>query len=142
MPLLESRQATVLVVEDDEPTRLGMACTLTQRGYLVLTAASGHDALETLRTPLAPIDVVLLDVRLPDLDGTDLCAWLRKLQPDLPVIACTGEADQDEVARLFDLGVSGYFRKPVSAAELLAAIEAVLMKRPRPSDRPSPWGRS
>jgi DNA-binding response OmpR family regulator len=71
-----SHQPTVLLVEDDELVRDAMYCTLVQEGYLVQTAATGHDAIGLLKTPLSPIDVVLLDVKLPDVSGIDLCAAL------------------------------------------------------------------
>src|SRR5262245_11153470 len=99
-----NHQPTVLVVEDDELTRLDMTRLLAAEGYLVLTAASGHDALATLQTPLEPIDVVLLDVPLPDVGGVDLCLRLREMYPELSVVICSGEAEPQEVARLVELG--------------------------------------
>ncbi len=125
-PIGGDHQPTVLVVEDDEPVRFGMTTLLAQEGYLVLTAANGHDALATLRQPLSAIDVVVLDVHLPDVSGIDLCARLRELYPRLPVIVCTGEATPEEVAQLLHLGAHRYLQKPVSADELLATVEAAL----------------
>jgi DNA-binding response OmpR family regulator len=119
-------QPTVLVVEDDEPTRLAMTTILVQEGYLVLNAATGHDALANLRMPLSSIDVVILDVHLPDVSGIDLCERLREMYPKLPVVVCTGEANPAEVARLLELGVHRYFEKPVSPEEILATVEAAL----------------
>jgi DNA-binding response OmpR family regulator len=103
-----------------------MASILAKEGYLVLTAENCHDALSILREPLSPIDVVLLDVHLPDLSGIDLCARVRKLYPKVPVVVCTGEADPQEAARLLELGVHRYFRKPVAVDELLSTVEAAL----------------
>jgi DNA-binding response OmpR family regulator len=123
---LPKHQPTVLLVEDDELTRDAMTRILVREGYLVLTAAGGHDALAILRVPLSPIDVVLLDVRLPDISGTDLCARLRKLHPRLPVVVCTGEAEPAEAAQLLALGIQRYFRKPIALDELLATVEAAL----------------
>ncbi|HZU34680.1 MAG TPA: response regulator [Gemmataceae bacterium] len=122
----ENYQPTVLIVEDDEITRDAMARILVREGYLVLTAGTAHDALGQLRTPLSPIDVVVLDVHLPDVSGIDLCAHIRQLHPDLPVVVCTGEADAEEGARLLRLGVTRYFLKPMSVDELLATVEAAL----------------
>ena len=122
----ESRQPTVLVIEDYEPLRLSMTALLTRKGYLVLTASTGHDALATLRCPFAPIDVVLLDVRLPDVSGIAICARLRELYPSLPVIICTGEATPEEVSELLKLGAHRFFQKPISPDELLATVEAAL----------------
>jgi DNA-binding response OmpR family regulator len=73
-----------------------------------------------------PIDVVLLDVHLPDVSGVNLCARLRELKPDLVVVVCSGEAEPQEVARLLELGVRRYFQKPVEPDELLATVEAAL----------------
>jgi DNA-binding response OmpR family regulator len=120
------QQPTVLIVEDDEQVRDAMTRILVREGYLVLTAACGHDAVGFLKTPLSPIDVVLLDVHLPDVNGIDLCARLREMHPKLPVVVCTGEADPEEAGKLFRLGVYRYFCKPIGANELLATIEAAL----------------
>ena len=122
----EGHQPTVLVIEDNDLTRFGMAETLTREGYLVLTAASGHDALGVLRQPFSALDVVILDVQLPDASGIDICARLRELYPTLPVIVCTGGATPEEVAQLLKLGVHRYFRKPIASDELLSVVEAAL----------------
>jgi DNA-binding response OmpR family regulator len=122
----DTRQPTVLVVEDDEDTRLAMMQVLVREGYLVLGAETGHDAVGIMHEPLAPIDVALLDVHLPDVNGTELCARLRELAPELPVVVCSGEAEPEEVAALVRLGATRYLRKPVAVDELLATVEAAL----------------
>jgi DNA-binding response OmpR family regulator len=119
-------QPTVLVVEDDEPVRFGMMMILAQEGYLVRTAGTAHDGLDILREPLSAIDVVILDVHLPDCSGIDLCARLRELYPRLPVIIVTGEATPEEVLELLRLGAHRYLQKPVTPDELLATVEAAL----------------
>jgi CheY-like chemotaxis protein len=124
--LAEEHTPTVLVVEDDEATRLAMASWLTCEGFLVLTAANGHEAVGHLERPLEPIDVTVLDVSLPDVDGIALCARLREMYPAMPVVVCSGLAAPAEVARLLELGASRYFRKPVEPDELLAAVESSL----------------
>jgi DNA-binding response OmpR family regulator len=126
VPLTKKKPPTVLVVEDDETVRNAMTRILVAEGYLTLTAETGHDALEILRTPLSPIDVVVLDVHLPDVSGIDLCARIRGLHPKMPVVVCTGEAEPTEVLRLLEMGVHRYFRKPVAVDELLATVEAAL----------------
>jgi DNA-binding response OmpR family regulator len=99
---------------------------LVQEGYFVLTAATGRDALATFRQPGVAVDVVVLDVHLPDVNGTDLCACLRGLQPKLPVIVVSGEATPEEVAELLRHGAHRYLQKPVTPDELLATVEAAL----------------
>ncbi|MFL5241720.1 MAG: response regulator transcription factor [Gemmataceae bacterium] len=128
-PIAKKRQSTVLLVEDDELVRDAMTRILVREGYLVLAASTGHDAIGLLKTPLSPIDVVLLDVNLPDVSGKDLCARLRQMHPNMPVVVCTGEAAPDETAELLKLGVHRYFCKPIAMEELLATVEAVTMDR-------------
>ena len=93
-------QPTVLLVEDNEPVRLAMAAILAREGFLVLTAATGHDAIAIIHEPLSALDVVVLDVHLPDASGVDLCARLRERYPKMPIIVCTGEATPEEATRL------------------------------------------
>jgi DNA-binding response OmpR family regulator len=119
-------EPTVLLVEDDEQTLEAMTVILAQEGYLVLTARTAHDAMATLRRPLSAIDVVVLDVNLPDVNGIDLCTRLRQSYPTVPVIVCSGEARPAEVAKLLELGARRYFQKPISAEELLSTVEAAL----------------
>jgi two-component system phosphate regulon response regulator PhoB len=125
-PHKEGYQPTVLIIEDDEQVRFGLTALLVRSGYSVLTAATGHDALAMLRRPFSAIDVVVLDVYLPDINGVDLCERLRALYPDLPVIVSTGEANPGEASRLLELGVRRYFLKPIAPEELLASVEAAL----------------
>jgi DNA-binding response OmpR family regulator len=120
------RQPTVLLVEDNEAVRHWMATVLVREGYLVLNAGSARDAMGVLYAPLSPIDVVVLDVHLPDASGVDVCARVQELHPRLPVIVCTGAATPDEAAELLRLGAHRYLVKPVSPDELLAAVEASL----------------
>jgi DNA-binding response OmpR family regulator len=122
----ENRQPTVLLVEDDEDTRFALTRILAREGYLVLTAATGHDAVGVLWDVSEPIDVVLLDVGLPDVSGVDLCARLRELRPATSVVVLTGEAEPADAARLLELGVRRYFRKPIEPDELLATVEAAV----------------
>jgi DNA-binding response OmpR family regulator len=89
------RQRTVLLVEDDENTLFAMNELLTREGYLVLTAASGHDAIGMLKQPLSPIDLVLLDTRLPDVEGVALGSRIRELRLVLPILPFSGEADPE-----------------------------------------------
>jgi DNA-binding NtrC family response regulator len=122
----EHHQPTVLLIEDDESTLFAVDKLLTREGYLVLTAGNGHDAIGMVEQPLSPIDVVLLDVHLPDVEGTALGARLRELKPKLPILACSGEAEPNEVAALIRLGAVRYLQKPVAADELLTAVETAL----------------
>ena len=120
------RQPTILLVEDDELVRDALTRILVREGYLVLTAPTGHDAIGLLRTPASPIDLVLLDIGLPDVSGTDLCARLRELFPDMPVVVCTGAAGPEDTAELRWLGITRFFAKPISLEELVAGLREAL----------------
>jgi two-component system KDP operon response regulator KdpE len=118
-----SFQPTVLLVEDDELVMDAMTRTLVRQGYLVLSARSGHDAMSLMYTPLQPINVVVLDLNLPDVSGIALCARIRELHPTLPVVVCTGSTDPADADGLINLGVRRFFHKPVPMADLVASVE-------------------
>ena len=121
-----SLQPTVLLVEDDELALDAMTRTLVRQGYLVLSARGGHDAMSLMYTPLQPINVVVLDLNLPDVNGIDLCARIHELNPKLPVVVCTGSTDPADADQLINIGVRRYFHKPVPMADLLASVEGSL----------------
>ena len=101
---LDPHTPTVLVVEDDETTRLSMMALLVGEGFSVLAAANGHEAVGHLERPLESIDVVILDVGLPDVDGVSLCERIREMYPNMPVLVCSGGAAPEDVARLMGVG--------------------------------------
>jgi CheY-like chemotaxis protein len=138
-PYFQSHPPAILVVDDDESVRNLMYRALVCDGYWVETAADGREAMRVLQTPMWPIEVVVLDVQLPDVSGVELCARMRQDYPDLPVIVCTGAAGPEEMAQLLQLGVRRYFWKPMTMRELRASVEASLagakfqaMTSPRP----------
>lgn len=132
-----SHQPTLLLVEDDEMVRDAMTRLFVREGYLVLTASTGHDAIGLLRTPATPIDVVLLDIGLPDVSGADLCARLRQLYPTLPVVVCTGLASQEEVEELYRLGITHFLCKPIAMIELAAAVRNAMIDAPSACREPA-----
>jgi CheY-like chemotaxis protein len=130
-------QPTLLLIEDDELVRDAMTRLFVREGYLVLTAATGHDAIGLLRTPSIEVDVVLLDVGLPDVSGADLCARLRQFFPDMPVVVCTGAASQEEADELRRLGITYFFSKPIALPDLVAAVNSACNYSPSPTVSPS-----
>jgi two-component system catabolic regulation response regulator CreB len=117
-------QATLLVVEDDESIRDAVTRLFVREGYLVLTAATGHDAMGLLRTPATAVDVVLLDIGLPDVSGADLCARMRQFFPNLPVVVCTGAASTEEIDELRRHRIARLLTKPVAFLELVEAVNS------------------
>jgi two-component system, OmpR family, KDP operon response regulator KdpE len=117
--------ASVLVVEDDQRIREALARSLVDNGHAVRTEARGTDALGAV-VDWRP-DVVVLDLGLPDLDGSDVLRMLRGVST-VPVIVATARDDETEVVRLLDAGADDYIVKPYSAAQLDARIRAVLRR--------------
>ncbi len=122
-------RSTVLVVEDDTAIRRGLVDALTYAGYAVLGCDNGRKAVEVALE--STIDLVLLDVMLPHVDGFGVLQELRRTMPTLPVIMVTARgAEEDRIRGLGD-GADDYVVKPFSAKELLARVDAVLRRSPQ-----------
>ena len=119
--------ASVLVVEDDQHIREAVARSLVDAGHAVRTEPSAAAAL-TAVVDWRP-DVVVLDLGLPDMDGTQVLPMLRSVS-DVPVIVATARDDEQEMVRLLDAGADDYVVKPYSGEQLAARIRAVLRRRP------------
>jgi two-component system response regulator RegX3 len=116
----------ILLVEDEESYRDPLSYQLTRDGYEVVTAATGPDAL--VEYDRGGADLVLLDLMLPGLSGTEVCRELR-VRGSVPVIMLTAkDTEIDKVVGL-ELGADDYVTKPYSYRELLARVRAVLRRR-------------
>jgi CheY-like chemotaxis protein len=115
---------TILVVEDNDVAREGLAADLRRAGYAVATAADGAQALEALRAGPPP-GLILLDMLMPVLDGWHFLGRLRQDGPHPPVVVTTGTA---VVGREWaqDHGCAGFLRKPVGAEDLLEEVRRCL----------------
>lgn len=123
----------ILVIEDDEAIRMGVADALDSEGYTVVEAGTAKEGLETAM--LSGSDLVLLDLGLPDADGTEVLRQIRDARPTLPVIILTARGTEEDRVRGLKLGADDYVVKPFSARELLARVEAVLRRSAeRPAD--------
>jgi DNA-binding response OmpR family regulator len=119
-------KAKVLVVEDDAAIRRGLVDALAFGGFDVCACGDGKEGLSAGLA--GAIDLALLDVVLPGLDGFEVLSALRRAKPALPVIMVTARgAESDRVRGLKD-GADDYVVKPFSARELLARVEAVLRR--------------
>ena len=123
--------ASVLVVEDDQRIRETLARSLADSGHAVRTEGRGSDALSVV-IDWQP-DVVVLDLGLPDLDGTDVLRMIRSVS-SVPVIVATARDDEAEIVKVLDAGADDYVIKPYSAAQLDARIRAVLRRAAGPGD--------
>jgi DNA-binding response OmpR family regulator len=120
----------VLVVDDDDDIRLLLRELLSGAGYLVETAQDGRAALRVFHEN--PIDVVVLDLSMPELDGFETLERLRDMS-DVPVILLTARSSEIDKVRGFRAGADDYVVKPFGRQELLARIEALLRRAPEPT---------
>ena len=120
-----------LLVDDDDDIRTSVRDYLTRFDMTILAAADGREMRRLLASE--PIDVAVLDIMLPDESGLDLCQWLRKTQPQIPVIMLTAQGDPSSRVVGLELGADDYVGKPFEPRELVARIRAVL-RRARRSD--------
>jgi len=123
-----AKKRNVLVVEDEDAIRRGIADALRTLGYQVVEASDGLAGLTEARRP--GLDLVLLDLLMPKMDGFEVLTELRTTHPSLPVIILTARGSEDDRVRGLRIGADDYVVKPFSARELLARVEAVLRRSP------------
>ena len=122
----DDRELTVLLVDDDRGTRLLVTRFLEQGKFNVLEALDGMDALD--RVDKDNIDIVLLDVDMPNMDGFTACRKIRQKQhcEDLPVLMMTGHDDDKSIDRAFEAGATDFVIKPVNGSVLCRRIRYIL----------------
>ena len=117
-----STQPKVLIVDDEERFRTTMRKLLAVRGLEAVMAGSGKEAIEKLRQD--PYDVIILDVRMPEMGGVQVLSEIRKIDPRAEVIIMTGYASVDTAKEIMKLGAYDYVIKPYAIEELMDKIEA------------------
>lgn len=120
----------ILHVDDDPDVRLLMAGSLQEFGYVVLTAGTVAEALQLAKD--LKFNLCILDVRLPDGTGIELCQRLRHLQPDVPIIYYSAYADDADQQKALSICGDAYLKKPISAAELEQTIAGLLNREEQP----------
>jgi len=121
-----------ILIVDDEPRYLRLLeANLRTEGYEVVTAQDGLQALEVFSSN--PIDLVLLDVMMPRMDGFATCQRIREFS-NVPIVILTAKGDEQDRVRGLDLGADDYLIKPFSATELLARVRAVLRRVQTPTE--------
>ena len=112
----------ILIVEDEPVLREGLHDLLTTAGHVVEAVADGEAALKSGADPR--VQLLLLDLMLPRLDGVEVCRRLRELRPDMPILILTALGSEDEKVAGLQAGADDYVTKPFSTRELLARIES------------------
>lgn len=119
------RHCRILLAEDEAPLRNLIRLSLEAHGHTVFTAADGIDGLQLFEK--TPVDMVILDVMMPRMDGFRMCEEIRK-RSDTPIIILTALGSVDDIVHGFELGADDYITKPFAFKEVDARIQAVLRR--------------
>jgi len=122
-----SESARILLIDDEESIRKTISMTLRQAGYLVDTAENGREAIK--KSEVNFYNLALIDIRLPDMEGTGLLSALRETTPRIVKIILTGYPDLQNAVTAINKGVDGYLVKPVNPPELLRVVKHHLDKQ-------------
>jgi two-component system, NarL family, response regulator len=117
----------ILLVEDDELFRLGLSTRLGREPDLIIAAEAedGETALEIIKTDLA-IDIVILDIGLPGIDGLETCQQLRLCRPDLRILVLTSKYQPQSIEDLITANVNGYCLKGLASESIVLAIRSII----------------
>ncbi len=121
----------VLVVDDEETVRTTATMLLNRVGFSVMTAVDGEEALKLLSEHPQDIDLVLLDLSMPRMDGIETFAKIRKVSPHLPIILSSGYNEQEATQAFTGKGLSGFIQKPYDLESLLKKVLEVCRSAPR-----------
>jgi DNA-binding response OmpR family regulator len=115
----------ILVVDDENRYLRLLQINLATEGYEVVTATNGTDAINIITTQ--PIDLVLMDIVMPKMDGITTCERIRQFS-NIPIIMLTGRNAEEDKVRCLNIGADDYITKPFSATEVLARVRAVIRR--------------
>lgn len=118
--------ACLLIVDDEEKIRFLIDTYSRHEGYETYLAKNGLEALEIVKTKT--VDLVIMDVMMPEMDGFTALAKMKQLQPSIPVILLTALGQEYDKVKGFELGVDDYVEKPFSPKILLLRIKAILQR--------------
>ncbi len=127
---MNNDKTTRVLVVDDEPQILRvLRRSLESNGYEVLTAPEAATALDVLRT--TPLQMVITDLRMPDMDGVELCREIRKTS-GMPILIISVKGEEETKVRALDAGADDYVTKPFGIEELMARVRALTRRVPAP----------
>jgi CheY-like chemotaxis protein len=119
------RPESILVVDDAEPVRKMVCSMLSSSGYQCMEAADGAEALCIIKEGSEPVDLILTDIMMPRMGGTELACRVAALRPDLPIVFMSGYSD-DPVVRTLESSPALFLPKPFTAAALNEKVRAAL----------------
>lgn len=124
------RGATVLVIDDETMVRNTLSAMLKSLGFVVLTAADGQEGVELFRANRSRIAAVLLDMTMPRMNGEETFRELRRIQPNVRTILCSGYSEQEAADRFAGQGLAGFLQKPFGLDSISARLSEVLERTP------------
>ena len=124
---MPENKSSILIVEDDANIRETLSTILQQKGYSTDTAKNGQEAIEKSKTKY--FNLALLDIKLPDMEGTKLLTTMHETLPKMVRIMVTGYPSLENAVEALNLGADAYTIKPVEPGKLLALIEEKLKKQ-------------
>jgi len=119
----------ILIIEDDRATRKALRQIFETEGFAFTAAENGEEGLAAFRR--SPPDFVVLDLRMPLLNGQEVCKLIRRESAEVPILILTGSADEIDRVLLLELGADDYVIKPFSPKELVARVRAILRRSRR-----------
>ncbi len=122
---IDLSSTTVLVAEDEEINFHLIKTILKKAGATVIRAVSGFEAIDRVKEN-KNISVVLMDIKMPGIDGTEALYEIKKIRPELPVIACTAYPQSDELPNLTKIDFDGFLPKPIKRDDLFKIIESII----------------
>jgi two-component system, OmpR family, response regulator ResD len=125
---------TVLIVDDEKNIRILLKDFLEKEGFSVFEAQDGRQALEVFNEKNEELDLVLLDVMLPELDGWTVCREIRK-QSKVPVVMLTARSEDFDEVHGLEIGADDYVKKPVKPTTLIARINALFRRTERDDNK-------
>ena len=122
---MSSKATTIMLVDDDRLVLASLSPSLQAAGYVVKTATGGQEAIALCQH--TPPGLVVLDMRMPGMDGIDVARWLHQ-NTQIPFIFLTAYGEDDAVEKAVDSGALGYLIKPVDPPQLLAVVKTALQR--------------
>ncbi|MBN1836052.1 MAG: response regulator transcription factor [Spirochaetales bacterium] len=119
--------SVVLLVEDEESLAIGLEYNLTEEGYRVVRAADGAEALARFESE--PVDLIILDLMLPHIDGFEVARRVRERAPQIPILMLTARATAADRIRGLEFGADDYLTKPFHLKELLLRVRGMLRRK-------------
>jgi len=118
--------STVLVVDDEETVRTVARLSLEKCGFQVLSAVDGREGVRIFRENADSIELVLLDMTMPHMNGEEAFGEMRRIKPDVKVILSSGYNEMDAAGRFAGKGLAGFIQKPYRPVDLIARVRAAI----------------